>query len=113
LGTFSGETLTELWLIANEFAKRNNMNHNFNRQPKLAGALWVQGFLTRNWKLSFRKTQPNAVMWILTFYEIEVTRFYENLVGVFDPYMFGPNPIFNVDGIGFSMCRKLLQSLVI
>lgn len=91
---FHGVTMIELRRIAFEFAARNNIENNFNKESKLAGRDWVVGFLKRNPELSLRKPEATSINRILAFNKIEVDRFFNNLMAVMEKYKFAPSRIF-------------------
>ena len=45
-------TSVQLRKFAFEFAELNNVQHNFNRELKIAGLDWLSGFLTRHNNIS-------------------------------------------------------------
>lgn len=103
---FFGMSMGDLRRLAYSLAEENNIPHNFNKEKRMAGEDWLQGFLRRNPSISLRKPEPTSVNRINSFNKEEVDLFYKNLETIMDKKNFGPSQIFNVDETGISTVQN-------
>lgn len=103
---FFGLTPIELRRVAFEFAEKNNISHNFNKNAKEAGMDWYYGFLRRNPTVSLRSPEATSINRIQAFNESEVKLFFDNLETLMEKYHFATNRIYNVDETGISTVQK-------
>lgn len=97
---FYGLTAIDLRQIAFEFAEKNNIQHTFNGDKKMAGKDWLQSFLRRHPNLSLRKPEATSLGRISGFNAESVGLFFNNLDEVLKKYNFQASRIFNVDETG-------------
>lgn len=94
---FYGLTKLELRKAVFDYAEKNGIPHRFNKDLKLAGKDWLEGFLKRNDRISIRKPEATSVNRIKAFNKVEVTNFFQNLEEVNAKYNFQPDRIYNFD----------------
>lgn len=58
---FYGLSTTDLRRIAFQSAEANQINHPFNKDPKLAGKDWLISFLKRQGNLSIRRPEATSI----------------------------------------------------
>jgi hypothetical protein len=103
---FFGMTQTELRRLAFEIAERSGIQNNFNKNERLAGVDWLNGFLKRNPGISLRKPETTGMNRITAFNKEEVYIFYANIKKVMDKYKSESSRIYNMDGAGISTVQK-------
>jgi hypothetical protein len=54
-------TQSELRRLAFEIAERSGIQNNLNKNERLAGMDWLNGFLKRNPRISLRKPEPTSM----------------------------------------------------
>jgi len=91
---FFGLTITDL--------RRNNINHPFNKNKKLAGEDWVSSFLRRHSQLSVRQPEATSAARARGFNSVSVGEFFNLLESVMDEKHFSPTRIFNADETGLT-----------
>lgn len=99
---FYGITAKRLRVLAYDFAEKNKIAHQFNKQFKIAGRDWLRGFMKRNPSLALRQPTSTSVARAMGFNRPQVDRFYNNLMDLYNKYQFPPHKIFNMDESGFS-----------
>ena len=77
---------------------------------KAAGVDWVSGFKRRN-GLSLRIAENTSLGRAISFNKPSVTRFFGNLLAVFEKHRFGPESIYNVDETGVTTVPKNIKVL--
>jgi hypothetical protein len=97
---FHGLSPVQLRRIAFDFAEKNRIKHNFNRQNGTAGKDWLYNFLRRNPTVSVTKPEDISVNSILGFSQQEVAQFYKNVEKSMTKYKFPPTHIYNMDETG-------------
>lgn len=95
-----GITLTDIRMLAFELAERNNIEHNFNRDKRMAGKCWLYSFLSRNKKLSLRDPESTSIARAKGFNRVAVKKFFDLLGSLINKHKFTPNNIYNVDETG-------------
>lgn len=103
---FYGLDAIQFRKIAFACAETIKIDHNFNRETKMAGPDWLEGFLKRNPMISVRKPEATSIHRIQGFNKEEVDRFFNNLEIVFGKYKFEPSQIYNVDETGISTVQE-------
>lgn len=103
---FYGITSYELRRVVYVYAERNNIQHSFNRETKIAGKDWERLFIKRNPSISLRQPENTRLNRISSFNQEEVTLFYDNLVKVFENHNFPANRIYNMDESGITTVQK-------
>ncbi|XP_043203652.1 uncharacterized protein LOC122371411 [Amphibalanus amphitrite] len=96
-----GLSLRDLQKLAFEFAERNNIDHPFCKQSKLAGQAWAQGFFERNPQITLRTPEATSAARAAGFNRVTVGAFFDNLESVLDKHKLGPTKIYNVDETAF------------
>lgn len=99
---FFGVTPKQFRRLAYEFAEKNEIEHQFNKESKIAGKDWLRGFMKRHPSLSLRQPTSTSIARAMGFNKPQVERFYTNLSSVYDKYNFPPHRVFNMDESGFS-----------
>lgn len=99
---FYGLTPLQLRQAAYDYAERNNIQHNFNKELKLAGIDWFYNFIRRNPSVTIRKPEATSISRITAFNKEEVTLFFDNLESLMEKYKFTATTIFNMDETGIS-----------
>ena len=69
--------------LAYEYAEKNGIRHNFNKQRKMAGWAWYTGFMKRHTRLSNQLSEPTSLSRLIGFNRKDVELFYGNLYVVF------------------------------
>jgi len=100
-GLYYGITKHDLCKLAYQVAERNNIEHPFNEDRKMAGTDWFHGFLKRNPDLTMRMPEATSLSRVIGFRRSEVNRFFDNLRQVFAQGI-DPGRLFNVDETGLS-----------
>jgi hypothetical protein len=95
---FYGVTTTQLRKFAFSYAEKMNLNHSFNKEDRLAGKDWLEGFLKRNPGIPLRRPRKNRS----TVDEKEVKMFFDNLEGAMERYKFPPDRVYNMDETGIN-----------
>lgn len=103
---FFGLTKLELRKAVFDYAEKNMIPHRFNKDNKLAGKDWLDGFLKRNERISIRKPEATSLNRIKAFNKVEVKKFYQNLEEVMNKYNFQPDRIYNFDETGKNIVHK-------
>lgn len=99
---FFGITAKNIRRLAFDFAEKNKIAHQFNKQLQIAGKDWLRGFMSRHPSLSLRQPTSTSVARAMGFNKPQVERFYKNLSDLYDKYHFQAHKIFNMDESGFS-----------
>lgn len=100
--TFFGLSTYEVRSLAYQYATRNNIENNFNRQTKLAGLDWMYGFLKRHKQISLRKPENTSAARAAGFNRVSVETFFNLLGSLIDKYHFPPSRIYNCDETGIT-----------
>lgn len=104
---FYGVSRQRIKKCAFEFAQRNGIKHNFSMEKKEAGDDWVENFLKRNPKVSWRKPEATSVSRITAFNKQEVSLFYENLKTTLEKHpTLSASRIYNADETGVTTVQK-------
>lgn len=109
---FVGLTAKDLRRLAYELAEKNKLQHNFCRETKLAGRIWLENFLKRNSDLSFRKPEPTSLARASGFNQVMVNQFFDLLTDLVTKYKFTPDRIFNVDETGMTTVPKSMPRII-
>jgi len=99
---FFGMTLTDLRRMAFQLAERNEVDHPFNVDSKLAGEDWAASFVRRHRQLSVRTPEATSAARARTFNAVTVGQFFSLLESTMDVKHFSPTRIFNVDETKFT-----------
>ena len=71
-----GLTVVELRRLAFDIAEQMNIEHRFNKDNKMDGLDWLQGFRKRNPSIAIRTPEPVSIARAVGFNRPHVTRFY-------------------------------------
>lgn len=99
---FFGITAKNIRRLAFDFAEKNKIPHQFNKQLQIAGKDWLTGFMKRHPSLSLRQPTSTSIARAMGFNKPQVERFYKNLSDLYDKYHLQAHKIFNMDESGFS-----------
>jgi len=69
-------TMWDVRRLAFELAEKLGLNHPFNKERRLSGKDWLQGFLQRHPDLSLRKPQATNLARVIGFNRSQVQHFY-------------------------------------
>lgn len=96
---FYGLNCQQIRYVAYEFAERQGIIHNFNREKKCAGRDWLEGFLKRNPTVTTRKPEaPSASnSKVAAFNKHDISLFFDNLESLTRKQYFEPSRIYAVD----------------
>lgn len=108
---FYGITKKTLQIAAFKFAEGNNIQHRFNRDKKIAGESWVNGFCQRH-KITLRQPEKCSMGRIMGFNKIQVERFFKNLRTLYEKRQYSPNSIYNMDETGLSTVPNKLPKVM-
>ncbi len=81
--SFYGLSINEIPRLVFEFAEKNKLSHPFNKEKKMAGRDFVDGFLKRQKTLSLRKPEAIALNRVFGLNKASVQRFFAKLNGTF------------------------------
>jgi len=101
-----GLTISDLRKMAYELAERNNIEHNFDAERKMAGRDWVHGFFRRHPELSLRTPEPTSIGRAVGFNHVQVGRFYDILQETYEKQYIDPSHIWNVDETGLTTVHR-------
>ena len=91
----------EMQRLTFDLAEKNNLNHPFNREKRMAGRDWFKGFMRRHSGIiSIRTHESTSLSRVIGFRKSEVQRFYDNLGKILEEHHFNGTMIFNVDETG-------------
>lgn len=92
--------------LAFQLAERNNIEHRFNKQNKMAGWDWLRDFRLRNPSISLRTPEATSAGRAQGFNKPQVKRFYETLDNVLRENNIPSERIWNVDESGLSSVQR-------
>ena len=87
-----GMTATQCRQLAFEYADRNNIPHQFNKDQRMTGYDWLRSFW-QECNISFRIPEATSIARALGFKKVEVGHFFRNLKQVREQNTFGPHRI--------------------
>ena len=82
-----GLTCKDVRKIAFSFADRQNINHPFNKETKMAGKEWMHSFMNRH-DLSIRTPQSTSLARVVGFNKPKVDEFFTVLAEIMTKYTF-------------------------
>jgi len=88
--------------LAFEYAETLKIDHPFDRESKIAGEDWLDGFLKKNPKLSIRKPKPTSRGHAVGFNKPQVDGFYNNLQVLIEQHNLTAHQVWNVDESGLT-----------
>lgn len=94
---FYGINMRDVKELAFELAERNNLPHPFNKDKRMAGQDWLNGFLHRNPKISFRKPEATSAARARAFNKPSVTKYFDLLKTIMQQTQFEAARIYNAD----------------
>ncbi|XP_030753191.1 uncharacterized protein LOC115880193 [Sitophilus oryzae] len=92
--------------LAFEFAEANHIDHQFNKEKRIAGKQWAQNFISRVGGLSIRTPEATSMSRISDFSRAKVQRFFDLLQEAQLKYQFKPDSIFNLDETGVTVVQN-------
>ena len=99
---FYGITKSELRRLAYELAEAKGVQHNFDRNSKVAGMQWTRLFLKRHPDLTLRSPEPTSISRLQGFRKSEVDLFFSNLESLVAQHGYSASRVFNVDETAIS-----------
>ncbi|XP_050309282.1 uncharacterized protein LOC126745467 [Anthonomus grandis grandis] len=99
---YYGLSVTDLRKSVYKYAEINSIKNNFDKNSKMAGLDWVQGFMRRNPSVAVRKAEATSLNRVSAFNKEEITHFYQMLGDLMEKYRFPPNNIYNADKTGIT-----------
>lgn len=109
---YHGLTMKHLRSIAFEMADMKSIVHPFDRDMKLAGVDWAQGFLKRNPGLSLRSPEPISLARAAAFTKENCQTFFDLLRDLMNHHHFEAHQIYNVDETGVSTVPNRLPKVL-
>lgn len=103
---FYGLTTIELRHLAFEYAEKNHIKHNFNREQGVARYDWLYLFTKRNSEVKLRVPDNTSINRIRAFSREKVDLFFSNVKKVFNKNSCPPHRIYNMDETGISKVQK-------
>lgn len=103
---FFGYTIYDIRKLAYDVAEKFSLDHNFNKDKKIAGKKWFYYFMRRNPELSLRQPEATSMARAKVFNKENVKGFFDLLEKVVDDYKLDGTRIFNVDESGFTTVQK-------
>lgn len=100
--SFYGLSINEIRRVVFEFAEHNQIDHPFNKEKKMAGRDFVDGFLKRQKTLSLRKPEAVALNRVFGLNKASVQNYFTNLKELLDTHNFEPHQIYNCDESGIT-----------
>lgn len=76
----------------------------------MAGYTWVEKFLKRNPRVTFRKPEGTPGAWVMGFNRVSVGKFFDLLTETMEKHKLSPEQIYNVDETGISKVPKKIFS---
>eukprot|EP00057_Strongylocentrotus_purpuratus_P024540 XP_011679014.1 PREDICTED: zinc finger protein 37 isoform X2 [Strongylocentrotus purpuratus] len=103
-----GLTKDDLCCLAYEFAERNNIKHDFNKDTCKAGRFWIEGFLKRHSRIVPRKAEGSSKERARRVYREVVGQYFARLGAVMDREGLHQHSerVYNVDKTGMPMCNR-------
>ncbi|XP_071476076.1 uncharacterized protein [Diadema antillarum] len=94
--------------LAYEYAERNNLSHNFNKETKLAGRYWLVGFLKRHPNIVPRKAEGLSKSRASGMNRTEVSKYFNILGDILDRENLhqAPERIYNANETGLPMINR-------
>jgi len=99
---FYGLSLLDLRSIAFQLAERNELNHTFSKEKKLAGKDWVLDFIKRRKELSLRSPEATSLARAVGFNRVQVGNFFTLLKQELTQHEFTASQVFNIDESGIT-----------
>lgn len=94
---YFGLTPAELRRLAFDFAEAHKIEYRFNKESKIAGEDWYQGFIKRHPSLTLRTPEKTSLVRASGLNEVVVNKSYDLLDNLMSAYNFSPSRIYNVD----------------
>lgn len=101
-----GFTCQEVQRLAFQFAEKNGIKNNFNKESKKAGQEWLAGFRQRNKDISLRKPEATSAARAQAFNRPQVERFFTVLQEIVDKNKIRPFRMYNVDESALSTVQR-------
>ncbi|XP_053685729.1 uncharacterized protein LOC128735260 [Sabethes cyaneus] len=108
---FYGLSMRDVKELAFELAERNNLPHPFNKALRMAGQDWLNGFLLRNPKISFRKPEATSAARARGFNKPSVTKYFDLLKAIMQHTRFEPTRIYNADKTAVPPKKRRIAAL--
>lgn len=108
---FFGLTSKDLRRMVFEVAEKNQIQHGFNREKKLAGWKWVRGFLKRNPRISMRSPESTSLARAQAFNKPNIQAYFNALSNTLEQNNFLPENVYNMDESGLTTVQKKCQKI--
>ncbi|XP_072392521.1 uncharacterized protein [Diabrotica undecimpunctata] len=107
-----GLIMKEYRQLAFDLADKNRIEHPFNKNHKMAGKEWMQGFLNRHKELSSRNLETTSGARTMVFNKMAVQQFFKLLEETVQKYKLTAGKIFNVDETGVTVNPKGVYKII-
>ena len=109
-----GFTLSQLKMVAYDYAEANGIQHNFNRRTGEAGKDWGHDFMARHSdEISLRTPEPTSSARARAFNQGAVNAFFDLLETVQDAKRFTPDRVYNVDETGITTAPNRTSKIIV
>lgn len=99
---YFGLRVDDLRRLAFDLAEANGLQHNFNKNEKMAGKKWYYAFMRRHPELSLREPENTSIARAQGFNKPRVESFFEMLGKIFDEEKLTADRLFNMDETSLS-----------
>ena len=100
-----GLRIRDVQRLAFDVAEKAEISHPFNKESRMAGKDWVQGFLARH-HLSIRQPQGTSIARTVGFNRPQVQNFFDLYRGCLEAKNYAPSRIWNMDETGLTTVQK-------
>jgi hypothetical protein len=100
-----GLKMKDMQRLAFDVADHAGASHPFNKEKRMAGEDWVQGFLGRH-DLSLRRPQATSIARAVGFNRPQVQRFFDLYKECLAVHQYPPSRIWNMDETGMTTVQK-------
>lgn len=94
---FFGLTTKDVRILAYELAEKLKINHQFNKEKRIAGKGWLRSFRSRNKNLSLRRPEATSMARAEAFNKPQVEKYFRNLEHTISKENIDSTMIFNMD----------------
>lgn len=101
-----GLTTKDVRRLAYDFANQMGIKHRFNKDNKMAGYDWLNGFMSRHPELSIRKPEAMNIARAVGFNRPQVQKFFDAYREVLTSHEYSAARIWNMDETGVSNVQK-------
>lgn len=109
---YFGLRVDDLRRLAFDLAEANGINHNFNREERMAGKKWYYAFMRRHPQLSLRKPENTSLARAQGFNKARVEAFFQMLGRIYDEEQLTPDRLYNMDETSLSTVQDGQKKIV-